>query len=199
MQWARHHVFVALSFSVVCYLGRFSVCQTEGFIICLNDNITNGLAFVFDYLILSICFNLQPKTQHVVETQPNVHYLIDFDDGQEVDIDQVDRFDFSFHTIFSLKYASQYSNLSSDFPRLANWDFYCLRLLWQTLPFFFFLLHIRVLSYSLNANSELFVRTTFTRTQGLHFANKAKLRWKLDRLQRSEIHEFRFHYFCSVL
>jgi len=122
-------VFVALSFSVVCYLGRFSVCQTEGFIICLNDNITNGLAFVFVYLILSICFNLQPKTQHVVETQPNVHYLIDFDDGQEVDIDQVDRFDFSFHTIFSLKYALQYSNLSSDFPRLANWDFYCLRLL----------------------------------------------------------------------
>ena len=56
---------------------------------------------------LHLCFYLQPKVQHVVETQPNVHYLIDFADGQDVDIDQVDRFDFSSHNIFSLKYVKQ--------------------------------------------------------------------------------------------
>lgn len=38
---------------------------------------------------------------HVVETQPNVHYLIDFEDGQGDDVDQVDRFDFSFPNIFN--------------------------------------------------------------------------------------------------
>jgi len=113
-------VLVVGSFFVIWYLGKCSVCQLEGVSVCLNGNITISSLFfhLFD-LILSVCFYLQPTVQHVVETQPNVHYLIDFDDGQDVDIDQVDRFDFSSHNIFSLKYASQYSKLSSDFLRLA--------------------------------------------------------------------------------
>lgn len=53
--------------------------------------------------------------QQVVETQPKVHYLIDFADEQDADTDQVDRFDFSSNNIFNLK--PEMRKLSPEFPR----------------------------------------------------------------------------------
>ena len=78
------------SFSVSVIKGGFlSVRQKALVSVSVYDNITNSSHFFFT----DLCFCLQPEVQHVVETQPNVHYLIDFADGQDVDIDQVDRFD----------------------------------------------------------------------------------------------------------
>lgn len=69
--------------------------RTYGVGVYLNDNITPVLPFfIHAVLTLFCCYIFQPQVEHVVETQPNVHYLIDFEDGQGDDVDQVDRFDF---------------------------------------------------------------------------------------------------------
>lgn len=47
---------------------------------------------------------LQPNIQHTVESQPNVHYLVDFEDDHVDGADQIDRFDHSYCTSYGINY-----------------------------------------------------------------------------------------------